>query len=316
MILGWLKLSPVYIFQDKYEFSLITIAHYQKLILRSLFFLLGMTIWIYGVATGQQETVLESPIVFILLLFAAVFFCIEMISRLLPSPIESMGCEKQFHRNLKRSAVPKPILQSWKKTFAVVISWVVFNGTIGFFYLSDAFPVIDTGFMYVMCLAYAVCDMICILFFCPFQTWIMKNKCCGTCRMYNWDYAMMFTPLVFVVTIPSYIVLGMALFVLVVWEYRYRMHPERFSEATNENLSCKNCKEKLCRHKKQLSHYLEKNREELHTKGEFLTDKLRRDLAARQKAAIEAASKAAGGIKSIWSKEDSKQKNDENEENL
>jgi hypothetical protein len=58
--------------------------------------------------------------------------------------------------------------------------------------------ILDDGIMILLCSAYSICDIICILFFCPFQTWFMKNKCCSTCRIYNWDYAMMFTPLFFV----------------------------------------------------------------------------------------------------------------------
>lgn len=271
--------------QDKYTLSLISIAHYQKLILRSLLFLLGLAIWVYGIATNQQEAVLNSPVTSIVLVFIACLFCIEMISRLIPSPIESMGCEKQFHRNLVRSDVPEPMLQSWQKTAAVAAVWLIPNIIIGAIYISGAVPFIDTGFMYLLCIAYSVCDMICILFFCPFQTWIMKNKCCNTCRIYNWDFPMMFTPLIFVPSIPTYIVLGIALTVGVVWEYRFRKHPERFSEATNKSLSCANCEEKLCRHKQQLEHYLKENRVVLQERGEYLSEKLRSDIAARQKKA-------------------------------
>ena len=54
--------------------------------------------------------------------------------------------------------------------------------------------VIDKYFLFMVGLAYGVCDIICILFFCPFQTWFMKNRCCTTCRIYNWDFAMLCTP--------------------------------------------------------------------------------------------------------------------------
>ena len=62
----------------------------------------------------------------------------------------------------------------------------------------NGFDIIDEGVLWLVCLFYGVCDMICILFFCPFQSWFLKNKCCCTCRIYNWDYAMMFTPLFFI----------------------------------------------------------------------------------------------------------------------
>ena len=60
-------------------------------------------------------------------------------------------------------------------------------------------------------LFYAVCDRICVLFFCPFQVWIMKNRCCVHCRIYRWDYVMMFTPLLFVPGPYSWSLLGLAL---------------------------------------------------------------------------------------------------------
>ena len=94
---------------------------------------------------------------------------------------------------------------------------------------------------------------ICILFFCPFQTWFMKNKCCGSCRIYNWDYAMMFTPLFFVRENYAWSLLVLSIALLVRWEVTFYLHPERFSENTNEYLMCRNCTERLCAHKKQLS---------------------------------------------------------------
>ena len=115
--------------------------------------------------------------------------------------------------------------------------------------------------------------MICILFFCPFQTWMMHNRCCGTCRIYNWDFAMMFTPLVFIMVTnndgvisfnPFAIILVVtSLALLLKWEITYRLYPERFSDHTNKSLRCENCKEKLCMHKRQLQKLLIKSREML-----------------------------------------------------
>ena len=41
-----------------------------------------------------------------------------------------------------------------------------------------------------------MCDLICVLIWCPFRL-IMKNRCCTTCRIFNWDHLMMFSPLIF-----------------------------------------------------------------------------------------------------------------------
>jgi hypothetical protein len=45
----------------------------------------------------------------------------------------------------------------------------------------------------------------------------------------------------------------MALALLLRWEITFFRHPERFSKNTNGYISCANCTEKLCRHKKQLA---------------------------------------------------------------
>ncbi|MCR4946660.1 MAG: hypothetical protein K5929_06955 [Lachnospiraceae bacterium] len=112
--------------------------------------------------------------------------------------------------------------------------------------------ILDDGIMILLCSAYSICDIICILFFCPFQTWFMKNKCCSTCRIYNWDYAMMFTPLFFIKKSYTWSLLVLSVALLIRWEVTFYMHPERFSDKTNDYLQCANCTEKLCAHKKQL----------------------------------------------------------------
>ena len=112
--------------------------------------------------------------------------------------------------------------------------------------------IFDDGIMLLLSCAYSVCDMICILFFCPFQTWFLKNKCCSTCRIYNWDYAMMFTPLFFVMKPYTWGLLALSVALLIRWEITFYLHPERFSEQTNDYLRCQNCTEKLCGHKKHL----------------------------------------------------------------
>ena len=54
-----------------------------------------------------------------------------------------------------------------------------------------------------------------------------------------------------------YNILGMgkknlSLVLLLRWELCFFLHPERFYEQSNLNLSCAACREKLCHHKKQL----------------------------------------------------------------
>ena len=134
----------------------------------------------------------------------------------------------------------------------MALTWIVLNGIIGAFYMSGIF---DDGIMLLICLAYSVCDMIFILFFCPFQTWFLKNKCCSACRIYNWDYAMMFTPLFFIKNAFTWSLLVTSVALLIRWEITVYLYPERFSENTNAYLGCANCSEKLCSHKTQLHRF-------------------------------------------------------------
>ena len=187
-----------------------------------------------------------------------IFFVVEMVLRFFPSRFESMGCQKQFRRNFEPTEESRPSNQKWWQTFIVAALWLSLNGAIGALYFAG---VIDAGIVILISIFFSVCDIICILFFCPFQTWFMKNRCCTTCRIYNWDFAMMFTPLVFVPDLYTYSLLGCALLLLLRWELGYRMHPERFSSKTNECLDCKHCKEKLCHHKRQLKSFLKKHKQ-------------------------------------------------------
>jgi hypothetical protein len=247
--------------------------HYIKLVLRSVLFLTATLIYVLNriFETGKSFGGLQSNPWVLGIIW--LIFVVEMILRFFPSKIESMGCQKQFKKNyIPSETCEKPKSQSWKVTFLVAFLWLLLNGIIGGLYFAD---IIDRGILLLVCLAYSVCDMICILFFCPFQTWFMKNKCCTGCRIYNWDYAMMFTPLVFIANPYTWSLLGCALILLLRWEISYRLYPERFSENTNESLSCANCKEKLCSHKKQLRHFLKTNKDRFAAEGKRYYKKIK-----------------------------------------
>ena len=90
-----------------------------------------------------------------------------------------------------------------------------------------------------------VCDLICVLVWCPFRL-LMKNKCCTTCRIFNWDHLMMFAPLIFIGGFFATSLVIMAIIAWLVWEVAVMIYPERFSELTNEALKCSECTDKLC----------------------------------------------------------------------
>lgn len=220
----------------------VSIFHYIRLIYRSLLFLAAFFAYIFG----KLDEISSRPLIMSVIW---VVFVVEMLFRFFPSRLESPGCQKQFARNYIKTGRTDIVMQDNHATMLVALTWIMFNGVIGLLKMSD---ILDDGFMILLSCAYSICDMICILFFCPFQTWFLKNKCCGTCRIYNWDYAMMFTPLFFVKSAFSWSLLILAVALLLRWEVAVYKYPERFSENTNEYLHCQNCTEKLCTHKKQL----------------------------------------------------------------
>ena len=234
------------------KISTISAMHHMKLMLRSLLFVGVLVYYILG-KTSVLKTFYPLP------LAVWVFFAIEMALRFFPSRLESMGCQKQFARNYEPIGENiAPTNQSWRATALVASSWLLLNALIGLLYFVG---IIDRGILVLIAIAFSVCDIICILFFCPFQTWFMKNRCCGTCRIYNWDFAMMFTPLIFIPSWYTYSLVGMSLILLLRWEITYKLHPERFSTGTNKCLDCSRCKEKLCSHKTQLQSFLKKYKE-------------------------------------------------------
>ena len=243
--------------KKKIVMSKISTIHYIKLFFRSALLIIGTILYIshWLHQTEHPFGGLEHEPLILGCIWLVYF--VEMILRFFPSNLESMGCQKQFARNYRGEADTKVQPRFTKDLIAVVIAWVALNGLFGGLYFAGIF---DAGVLILISLAYAVCDMICILFFCPFQTWFMKNKCCGTCRIYNWDYMMMFTPLIFIPNVYTMSLVVGGVLLLVRWEVTAYKHPERFLECTNPTLECVNCPEKLCHHKKQLQSFLKKNR--------------------------------------------------------
>ena len=236
--------------KKKLKISVISQIHYCKLILRSLLLIAALAAYIVSHLNGSGSMFGGYDSVWIWIAALAIY-AVEMVLRCFPSDYESMGCQKQFPQNYRPTGASAPQMQPWTRTFAAAAAWLLLNGTIGVLY---RVKLIGKDILILISLAYGVCDMICILFFCPFQTWFMKNRCCAVCRIYNWDFAMMFTPYLFIPNGYTWSLLGMSLLLLLRWEITVHRHPERFAENTNAALSCKNCEEKLCHHKKQLQH--------------------------------------------------------------
>ena len=136
------------------------------------------------------------------------------------------------------------------KAWKVMLLWLCFNAIFGVLYLLSIFDAAD---LFMLTVFYFLCDYICILIFCPFQTGIMKNKCCVNCRIYDWGHFMMFTPMLFIQNFYSWSLFFTSCVVLIKWEIIYAKHPERFWSGSNKRLQCVNCKDKTCQIKKSFT---------------------------------------------------------------
>lgn len=234
----------------KKKLTLVSTLHYVRLVYRSALFLAFLAAYLMFRFRGGQdvEAILEGRPVIITVIWTV--FTFEMILRFFPSRFESPGCQKQFACNYIKTGNTNIEVQDNNAVMLVALIWIAFNGIFGALHMLG---ILDDGIMILLCCAYSVCDMICILFFCPFQSWFLKNKCCSTCRIYNWDYAMMFTPLFFVKKTYTWSLLVLSMALMLRWEITFYRHPERFAESTNGYLNCSRCSEKLCAHKNQLS---------------------------------------------------------------
>ena len=106
-------------------------------------------------------------------------------------------------------------------------------------------------------LFYYMFDYFCIVFWCPLQSWLMHNRCCRTCRIFNWGTFMIQVPMLFTTVVNGFSFYGLSLLVLsfidlIGWEIKQHKHPEYFYEVSNSFLSCKNCTDHFCKTKKRI----------------------------------------------------------------
>lgn len=108
--------------------------------------------------------------------------------------------------------------------------------------------------MNLLMLAYYAGDMLCVVWRCPFQRLILKNRCCVTCRIYGWDQFFLVTPMAVVPGFFAKSLFFVGMLALLIWEWNRWRHPQRFWEGSNTALRCENCRERLCRGAKPPTH--------------------------------------------------------------
>lgn len=177
------------------------------------------------------------------------YFMIIMIMHIFPTEKLTMAlrkAEKEKYvkqENYSETELLKFVQKQNVRAWVVMLVWLFFNAIFGALHLAG---VMDNADLLMLTVFYFLCDYICIIFYCPFQSFIMKNRCCVNCRIYDWGHFMMFTPMLFIRHFFSWSLFFTSCVVLIKWEIIYAKHPERFWHGSNKNLQCANCKDKIC----------------------------------------------------------------------
>jgi len=181
---------------------------------------------------------------------------VEMIIQIYPHSKISMGCLKQFRNKYTPPEKEYDKLYLYENVqhmnmaaVKVLLVWLFFNAIIGILYLIG---ILDVQELLLITMLYYVCDLICVIIWCPFQSLIMKNRCCVNCRIFNWGHFMMYTPMLFIRSFFSWSLFFMSILILIRWEFVYIKYPERFWEGSNASLKCSNCNDKMCKIKKPI----------------------------------------------------------------
>jgi hypothetical protein len=216
-----------------FDISGIFIRHLLTLGLRTILLITAVVLR----ASGQEQNA-----VFLfacwLMLFAG------MVLRLFPNEFIAQGARKHYISSDPSADGIQQIKALNLKAFRAAIFWIVFNAAV--FVVLHMLDLLTPQTAMIIVLFYSVCDVAFILFFCPFRKFFMHNHCCSECRIYNWDYLMMVTPLVVFPSVYSVSLIVTALAVFLCWEYAVYKKPHSFLQ----NADCAKCKDKLCRIKR------------------------------------------------------------------
>ena len=174
----------------------------------------------------------------------------DMILQIIPVKNKlPLGSMKLFANRFKPirdkvdcKALSRYILTTTKAAYKVFLLWCALIAVIGVLYWTG---IIGRVGLFMISVIFYVCDLICVLIWCPFRL-MMNTRCCTTCRIFNWDHLMMFSPLIFMGGFFAISLIALAVVAWLVWELCIMMYPERFWDKSNLALKCSECTDKLC----------------------------------------------------------------------
>ncbi|MDR2183453.1 MAG: hypothetical protein LBE55_04695 [Clostridiales bacterium] len=215
------------------------ISHILKLIFHIL--LLAAALILYFTKQGR-----EFGAAFLWIVWPAL--AVPMLFRLFPNKRIAMGARKHFacsYNPAPLAEMPAKGKAPHKGALFCALGWLSITAAMIFalFWLGMLSP--ET--VLIIALGYAVVDLVFVLFFCPFRTLFMGNRCCVICRIHNWDYFMKCAPLILFPSVFSISLFALSAAVALQWEISLRRNPQYFMQETNKNLHCAACEDKLCK---------------------------------------------------------------------
>ncbi len=236
--------------ENSFQISKTRKVYFIRLIGRIFVFLFAIILYVfdkngYDVANGWNFFYQVSYLHFLWLLWVC-----DMFLQLIPIKFHiSIGSQKVFRslfqpikENVNQQKLKQYIKNTTASAYKVMLIWIAVTVVISFLYYLG---LIDAGIMILITTFFYVCDLICVLIWCPFRL-IMKNKCCTTCRIFNWDHFMMFFPMIALNSFYSWSLVIFSVVVWLIWELCVLIYPERFWETSNLALRCSECTDKLC----------------------------------------------------------------------
>ncbi|QVK21313.1 hypothetical protein KHQ82_02995 [Mycoplasmatota bacterium] len=180
-------------------------------------------------------------------------FILDILSVIIPRFAKYSPSGKYLKKFFKEANYSKESLFEYVKAMNVraIITfslYMLFLLCVGVLYYTN---IINRYHIILLVIILNFIDYFSINTWCIFHKIFIRNRCCNTCRIYNWDHFLKFAPFIFIPEFKTWSLFLLGAIALIEWEISYALHPERFIDISNENLRCSNCKYD-CRFQKKL----------------------------------------------------------------
>ena len=200
---------------------------------------------------------MPTAVLIVATVYLAVFPVKDMLSRF----NRTLYKGRQFAKNYEKTPMLDEVeFQRMKKQYDrrawyAMLFWLAFLAAVGGLY---AVGVFDRAWIFFFFAFSDFCVYFAVFFWCPFHRIIIRPSCCMECRIFNWDSFFSYSFLLFLPSVYSIILVGLALCSLVEWEITYHKYPKRFYRMSNQKLTCENCDLEACKnhHKKRNIRYV------------------------------------------------------------